>query len=230
VKKIDVNEWVLKLRQIENRVDRLALLSQLSQLLNSTLDHQEIQKRAVEAAAQLMKAEAGSLVLVDEQNKTLSVEAPQKKGKRTKPLAFGMEQGIAGWVARNRKSTIVNVPKADARFCKEVDGMGVSKARNLICAPVKIRGKVKGVLEAINKKGEMGFDQEDLSLLTSLADQVGIALDNARHYEDLEEMFFHTAGSIADAIERDPAGGHTQRCAVCHHRKSPQLKPREKNG
>jgi HD-GYP domain-containing protein (c-di-GMP phosphodiesterase class II) len=46
-----------------------------------------------------------------------------------------------------------------------------------------------------------------------LADQVAIALDNARLYQELEEVFFQTAESLADAIEkRDPyTGGHTQR-------------------
>lgn len=86
------------------------------------------------------------------------------------------------------------------------------KTRNLICVPVKVKEEVIGVLEAINKQGE-DFDQEDLSLLTSLADQVAIALDNARLYQELEDMFFQTAESLADAIEkRDPyTGGHTQR-------------------
>lgn len=90
------------------------------------------------------------------------------------------------------------------------------KTRNLLCVPLKIKGRVAGVLEAINKKDGEDFDEEDLSLFTSLADQVAIALDNARLYQDLEEMFFQMTESLADAIEkRDPyTGGHTKRVTL----------------
>ena len=108
---------------------------------------------------------------------------------------------------------IVNSPDKDPRFFKGVDGKTGYKTRNMICVPVKTKGKVIGVLEAINKKGKRGFNQEDLSLFASLADLVAIALDNARLYQELEEMFFQTAESLSDAIEkRDPyTGGHTKR-------------------
>ena len=71
-------------------------------------------------------------------------------------------------------------------------------------------------MEAINKRDGADFDDEDLSLFTSLADQVAIALDNSRLYQEQEEMFFQTAESLADAIEkRDPyTGGHTQRVTL----------------
>ena len=90
------------------------------------------------------------------------------------------------------------------------------KTRNLICVPVKVKKKVIGVLEAINKRDGADFDEEDLSLFVSLADQVAIALDNSRLYQEQEEMFFQTAESLANAIEkRDPyTGGHTQRVTL----------------
>ena len=66
MKRIDLDVWVSKLKRIEDRVDRLALLSRLGQILNSTLEHREVRKRAIEAATQLMKAETGSLLLIDE--------------------------------------------------------------------------------------------------------------------------------------------------------------------
>ncbi|HMK52603.1 MAG TPA: HD domain-containing phosphohydrolase, partial [Thermodesulfobacteriota bacterium] len=70
--------------------------------------------------------------------------------------------------------------------------------------------------EAVNKQDGGKFNKEDLSLLTSLADQVAVALDNSRLYQELEEMFFQMADSFADAIEkRDPyTGGHTRRVTL----------------
>jgi len=214
IKKTDLERWLIKLKRIEEKVERLALLSQLSQILNSTLDQKEIRRRAMEAATRLMKAEVGSLLLIDEEKQQLYFVVAlgdREEDIKTIPLNFG--EGIAGWVAQQGKPLIVNSPEKDPRFFKGVDERTEFKTRNIICVPVKVKEKTIGVLEAINKQKKGKFNKEDLFLLTSLADQVAIALDNSRLYQELEEMFFQTADSLADAIEqRDPyTGGHTQR-------------------
>ena len=216
-KKIDIDRWLDKLKRIEEKVKRLALLSQLSQILNSTLDTKEIRRRAMEAATQLMKAEVGSLLLVHEEKRYLYFEvALGEREEDIKTISLNFGEGIAGWVAQHGKPLIVNSPKKDRRFFKGVDERTEFNTRNIICVPVRVKEKTIGVLEAINKKGKGRFNQEDLSLLTSLADQVAIALDNSRLYQELEEMFFQTAESLADAIEKRDShtGGHTQRVTL----------------
>ena len=214
MKGIDLDEWMSKLQRIEDREGRLALLSRLGQILNSTLEQQEVRKRAIEAATQLMKAERGSLLLLDDKRGKLYFEAaPRDQGKTLKTITLNVGEGIAGWVAQKGRPLIVNQAERDPRFYKAVNGRTGFKTRNLICAPVKVKKKVIGVLEAVNKQDGADFDGEDLSLFTSLSNQIAIALDNARLYQEQEEMFFQTAESLADAIEkRDPyTGGHTQR-------------------
>src|SRR4030043_497683 len=214
MKKVGGKRRPSKSEDIEDKAKRLVLLSKLVRILNSTLDHQEVRRRAMEAATQLMKAEVGSLLLIDEEKQQLYFEvALGDKEEAVKTITLGMGEGIAGWVAKNGRPLIVNTPEKDPRFYKGADERTEFKTRNIMCVPVKVKDRVIGVLEAINKKHREKFDREDLSLFVSLADQVAIALDNARLYEELEEMFFQTAESLADAIEkRDPyTGGHTQR-------------------
>jgi HD-GYP domain-containing protein (c-di-GMP phosphodiesterase class II) len=216
-KKNDLNQWMSKLRNIEEKTERLVLLSQLSQILNSTLDHKEVRRRAMEAATQLMKAEVGSLLLIDEEKYQLYFEvALGDKEETIKKITLNIGEGIAGWVAQKGESLIVNAPEKDPRFFKGVDDKTEFKTRNIICVPVRVKEKTIGVLEAINKRKGEDFGEEDVTLFTSLADQVAIALDNARLYQELEEMFFQTAESLAEAIEkRDPyTGGHTQRVTL----------------
>jgi HD-GYP domain-containing protein (c-di-GMP phosphodiesterase class II) len=232
-RKVDLDRWLHKLERIGEKVERLALLSHLGQILNSTLDHKEIQRRATEAATQLMKAEVGSLLLVDEQKHQLYFEvALGDREEEIKTIFLNFGEGIAGWVVQHGEPLIVNSPEKDPRFFKGVDQRTEFKTRSIICVPVKVKEKTMGVLEAINKQRKGRFNKEDLSLLTSLADQVAIALDNSRLYQELEEMFFQTAESLADAIEkRDPyTGGHTQRVTIYSQAiaKFLQLKPLEK--
>src|SRR4030042_3066084 len=101
IKKININRWLGKFKRIEGKVERLASLSQLGQILNSTLDHKEIRRRAMEAATQLMKAEVGSLLLINEDKGQLYFEVAlgdREEDIKTIPLNFG--EGIAGWVAQ----------------------------------------------------------------------------------------------------------------------------------
>jgi putative nucleotidyltransferase with HDIG domain len=204
----------IRKRPTGNRVERLNLLLQLGRILNSTLDHREVRRRAMEAATHLMKAEVGSLLFLDGKREHLYFEvALGEKEETVKTVTLNVGEGIAGWVAKNGEPLLVNRADKDPRFFKGVDGKTGYKTRNIICVPVKTKGRVVGVLEAINKKATRGFNAEDLSLFASLADLVAIALDNARLYQELEEMFFQTAESLSDAIEkRDPyTGGHTKR-------------------
>ena len=216
-KKTDIDRWRGRLKHAEEKAGRLLLLSQLGQILNSTLDHKEIRRRAMKAATRLMKAEAGSLLLADDEKHQLYFEVAlgdKEEDIKTVPLNFG--EGIAGWVALHGHALVVNSPEKDPRFLMEMDERTGFKTRNIICVPVKVKEKTIGVLEAINKQKKEKFNMEDLSLLTSLADQVAIALDNARLYQELEEMFFQTADSLANAIEQRDSytGGHTQRVTL----------------
>ena len=108
--------------EIEGKAKRLVLLSKLGRILNSTLDHREVRRRAMEAATQLMKAEVGSLLLIDGEKKQLYFEvALGDKEETVKTITLGMGEGIAGWVAKNGKPLIVNTPGNDPRFYRGVD-------------------------------------------------------------------------------------------------------------
>ena len=193
---------------------QLMTLTVLSRILNSTLEHRTVRRRAMQAATELMKAEVGSLLLIDEETNRLYFEvALGDKEDAVKAFHLKMGEGIAGWVAKYGEPLIVHDAQNDPRFFGAVDKKSKFTTKNVICVPVKAKEKTIGVLEAINKLGEEAFSEEDLTVFQSLADQVAVALDNARLLAEIEELFFQTASSLADAIEkRDPyTGGHTKR-------------------
>jgi len=193
---------------------QLITLTVLSRILNSTLEHRSVRRRAMQAATELMKAEVGSLLLIDEETNRLYFEvALGDKEETVKTFHLEMGEGIAGWVAQHGDPLIVHDAQNDPRFFSEVDKKSEFTTRNVICVPVKVKDKTIGVLEAINKLGGGSFSEDDLTIFQSLADQVAVALDNARLLEEIESLFFQTAESLADAIEkRDPyTGGHTKR-------------------
>jgi HD-GYP domain-containing protein (c-di-GMP phosphodiesterase class II) len=196
-----------------DQLNRLRVLTDLSALINSTLDTREIRKRAIEAATHLLHAETGSLLLVDPDSGELFFEvALGEKGEILKEIRLQKGEGIAGWVAQTGEALIIHDVQQDRRFFRGADDKSSFQTRNMVCVPVRSREKVIGVLEAINRK-DGSFDEDDLETLTALANQVAVAIENARLYEELRETFFGTTLALAETLEkRDPyTGGHVRR-------------------
>ena len=83
--------------ELEARVEQFSTLNEVSGLLNSTLDQRTVRRRAMEAITGLMRAEAGSLLLVDEKTGQLYFEvALGKKGAQVKQIRLDIGEGIAG--------------------------------------------------------------------------------------------------------------------------------------
>lgn len=202
------------LAESRREIGRRALQMELANVLNSTLDQREVRRRAMEAATSLMDAEVGSLLLVDEKSNDLFFEvALGERGEKLKQIRLRMGEGIAGWVAQHNEPALVNDVESDPRHFKKAGVITGFRTRNMVCVPVRSRGKVIGVLQAINKKDGGLFTEQDLNNFLTLSNQVAIALENAHLYEELKETFMSTAEALAAAVEKkDPyTGGHIRR-------------------
>jgi HD-GYP domain-containing protein (c-di-GMP phosphodiesterase class II) len=197
----------------EKTQQQLEILLKVSSMINSTLDASEVQKRTIEALTILLGAEAGSLLLLDDETGELFFEvATGEKGVSLKEIRLSKGEGIAGWVAERGEPLIINDVQSDSRFFKKADHKSGFVTKSILCVPVRSKDRVIGVLQGINKK-EGEFSEDDLEIITSLSNQVAIAVENAKLYTELKETFYGTAEALAETIElRDPyTGGHTKR-------------------
>ncbi|ABQ26131.1 metal dependent phosphohydrolase [Geotalea uraniireducens Rf4] len=195
------------------RIGKMNTLMELATLINTSLDPKEIRTRAIEAGITLMDAEAGSLLLIDRVTNELYFEvALGEKGELLKEVRMTLGEGFAGWVARTGEPLIVDDVQNDPRFYRKADEKSRFVTRNLIAAPLRVKGKTLGVLEVMNKHNG-AFTAEDMELFVSLANQVAPAVENAYLYEDLRETFFGTALALTEALEKRDSytGGHTRR-------------------
>lgn len=139
-------------------------------------------------AMNVLGAEDGSLLLHDEETDELVFvlvhgDVRQKlQGYRIKD-----DVGIAGWVATNREPLIVNNPRQDRRFSHEVDETFSFVTRSILCVPMIARGKLIGVIELLNKRGEESFIEADASLLAILGHVAAIALEEMQTRLEAEE-------------------------------------------
>lgn len=205
------------LRESHETISRLCQLQEIGELLNSTLDQERLRKRTIEAATRLMDAEAGSLLLLDERSNELFFDvALGEKGARVRQIRLKVGEGIAGYVAATGEPVMIHDVQHDARFSRTADKNSGFTTRNMVCVPVRVREKLIGVLQAINKRGGARFTERDLRDFLTLSHQVGIAIENANLYEEINRLFEGFISASVTAIEsRDPTtSGHSNRVAV----------------
>lgn len=165
--------------------DKTQLLVETSKLLNSTLEPEELLDVVLDLSARITEAQASSLLLIDERSGKLKLHVSPKQRDIQTGLELELGQGLAGWTALHGQPVLSNQPQADTRFCPELEEQLGFSINSLICVPVLRRGKVMGVVTALNKSNDKTFDQHDLDVLSSLADQIAVALDNSQLFSKL---------------------------------------------
>jgi GAF domain-containing protein len=175
-------------RRLQAEVSALARLVEITGLLNSTLRLEELLALVMRSAAELLEGEAASLLLVDEESGDLIFEVATREGdERIAGTSVPAGQGIAGWVVEHGESAVVASPGEDPRFYGGIDEASDFETRNLIAIPLKVKDRVIGVVEVINKREGQAFDDKDLDIALALTNQAAIAIDNARLYSRLAD-------------------------------------------
>lgn len=206
-------ENIAFLHQSEHKIKELSILIRASELGNSTIDLHVLLFRLIEEAKKLIGAQASSILLYNERKKELDFYvASTDKATRLKKLSVPIGKGIASWVFQNKKPVISNDVESDSRFYGEVDKLTKFKTKSMLAVPLMAKDEIVGVIEVINKRVG-NFVVDDILLLTAIASQTGMSIQNARLFRKTEKMLFNTISSLSEAIEaKDPCtSGHSSR-------------------
>ncbi|MFZ7110346.1 MAG: ATP-binding protein [Desulfatiglandales bacterium] len=181
----------------------LKTLLGFSAVINSSLDIEEVLNIAMKCAEEFMEAEASSVYELDEERGLLFIRlARGEKKEPIKGVTLRVGEGIAGFVVQTGRPMVVQDVQKEARFSDKFDRWTGFKTRALISVPLILRGKTIGVLQVINKKSDKPFTEIDLELLTAMARQVAVAIENAKLYSRLEEKFRYTTQELKITQER----------------------------
>ncbi|MEK7390499.1 MAG: GAF domain-containing protein [Elusimicrobiota bacterium] len=187
-------------------VDLALELFSIAGSLNSTLDLDSLLQKIGAAAEQLLDSEASAIMLVTDDKKSLFFRvASGEKAKALKTMTLPIGQGIAGWVAQNRKPQMVNDTRSDPRFAGKFDKASGFITRSLLCVPMIFRGDLVGVVEVLNKtEGEYG--EGHVGLLSSLANLASVAIVNAKMMAEQKNFFSHVLELLTATIETSRPG------------------------
>ncbi len=178
------------LAHYQQRLNRYERIIEISQQLNSMLDHVTLLKRIIAAGLELTNTEAVSILLIDPASGELRFEQASDPNTmaQMQDIIVPMEGSIAGWVVMHGEGRVIEDVKQDPSFFDEVDDELEFTTRNILAVPMKTHNKVIGALEAINKRNRERFTDEDVRLLGILAGQAAIAIENARMFQQSDFM------------------------------------------
>lgn len=163
---------------------RLASLCRMGQVINSSLVLDEVLDLVLDNLIELMSAERGAIMLFDNDSE-LNVRAARDSERHPVSAdAFRTSQNILREVALSGTPRIINDALAEQGY-KAYGSVFIHRLRSILCVPLTVRQRARGVLYVDNRLRTAAFTNDDLELLTAFADQAAVAIENARLYEEL---------------------------------------------
>jgi len=179
-----------EIESLRSRVNDLSSLIEVSIIINSTLDLEKLIGLVMEKAQSVMRAEASSVMLINEKTNRLECEVAlgQVGEKVRKTIQLEKGQGVAGWTWKHQKPLIVPDVEKDPRFYSAIDQKSGFRTKSILAVPLMAKERIIGVAEVINRTDGKQFTEQDLDLFSTFGRQVSLAIENARmHQMELEQ-------------------------------------------
>jgi signal transduction histidine kinase len=171
----------------EHRAEQFRVLTEVSQHLTSILDINELLEQLVQLVQRTFHYYHIEIGLIEGDEIVFHMgagELRETSGLVGKPhrMKVGIE-GVTGWVAANGVALVTPDVSKESRYVP-LEG---SRTKSELTVPIKVKDQVIGILD-VESDQLNGFNATDLELMTLLASQAGIAIENARLYEDARKM------------------------------------------
>jgi signal transduction histidine kinase len=177
-----------RLRRENTRLRALIPLYELSRAFMSTMDLDRLMKQVVELSQEATGADRCSLMLLDKESGTLTIRAAV--GLPEEIIAgvhLQLGEGIAGWAAQTGEILLLNDPQEVPPEIRKI--MVRAEIGSALCVPLKSQNQVTGVLNLTKFAGTPPFTEVDRDLVSILAGQVAIAIENARLFTEIQRAY-----------------------------------------
>ena len=164
-------------------------LAEVAAEFGDSIDTEDLERSSpathdlLERAVGVAPSEAAALLLLDASGRMLVFKASRTlRPGVVDGLRMPTGRGIAGWVARHRRSLLLDDVSKDPRHEPAIGVRASLVARTMMCVPMLSKEKLRGVIQVINKLGGEPFDEDELRLTERLAEHAAIAIENASLY------------------------------------------------
>lgn len=187
-------------KQLHQKLKEISELYKISEEFNTVEDNENLFKKVVHLASKFTSAQKVSIMLLDREfNKLVLREAIGLDKKIIDKIVIPVGEGIAGKVVLEKKPVCYNVLNDEKIEIKE--RITRYQSKSYLCVPLIIGDEVFGVLNLTDKIDGGQFKEEDVLLITSLAQKAAIKIENNALYEGIYSNLVDTLKVLVSSIE-----------------------------
>ena len=173
---------------LQEKMRHLERLNAVSQQMTSTLNIEQVLQRIVDSASEILHAESGSILSINERKDELIIRiATGEDGALRLGRVIPITQAIPGEAYTERHSVICNENVVERMIIWEDLAHTTYSIKNIIAVPLIVQDEAIGVLEVFNKEKGLPFTEKDAEILEGFAAQAAIALNNASQYAKADQ-------------------------------------------
>lgn len=175
-------------RRVADRTRELSALYEVTALAGEGLDLRPTLERSLELALTAMQAQSGAAHLLDETGKSFKLVI--HRGLPADIAAFvehlSPDNHLLAWIINHNEPVIISDVATDPRIV-EMPRPNLPAYGAYVGHPIQTRGQILGIVSAARKRGAPQFDREEVALLTSISDHIGIVVESARLRQRAEQ-------------------------------------------
>ncbi len=170
----------------------LSALRDVMSVAGESLELKDILRRLLDHVLRMMKSKVGAIHLLDDGRTTLQLAASRgvPKGVLDELDAIEGPFELTAWPAEGSEPCVVLAAppaKIAERLRRSVKGSSGRGTASCVGVPVRSRGKSLGLISVVGRAGR-AFNEDDVALLSSIADQIGVVVENARLHRQAEQL------------------------------------------
>jgi len=175
-------------QEVQAHIDRMVAINQVASMVSQSLDLDRTLQNALKVVTNVIGADGGGISMIDPKTGEVVLQAQLGWNQNflNPPMRVPLGVGMSGWVIEKDRVLVANdlsepgdIPIAIKSFTDEAFG-------SIVMAPMHARSKIIGIISMMSKQKD-SFSEPIVDLLRAIADTVGIALDNARLYQQSVE-------------------------------------------
>ncbi len=164
--------------------DNMVALTNISQMVNSSLEVDEVLRIAMDTVVKMINAERGFLMLRDDDNAMTIRTARNWEQESINSKETATSQTIINRVIENGEGILTTNAQEDPRFGGQ-ESIIAHNMRSILCVPLKVKNELIGVIYADNRIRSGIFTEASRNVLSTFGNQVAIAIENARLFTSL---------------------------------------------
>ncbi len=171
---------------LRGKTREVDVLHRITESISGTLDLEAVLAHIVEVVVEVTRADACLLYLLSDSREELILRASKNPHpKLIGRITIGMGEGITGWVARERTRVVIPSNASDDPRFKFFHNLPEDRYQAFVSVPIMAKKEVIGVINVQHKRPKR-YQTDELTLLSTIANQVGGAIENARLYAQMK--------------------------------------------